>query len=63
MIKRYTKDDLKLDVTYIVDVNTNYINEGEVYMLDAKAGMIKMKYDKGSKVLSNPELIVKQSSC
>ena len=46
LVKRYTKDDLKLDATYIVDVNTNYISEGEVYLLDAKAGMIRIKYDK-----------------
>ncbi len=31
---------------YIVDVNTNYASLGEVYLLDAKAGLIKMKYDK-----------------
>jgi hypothetical protein len=48
------KNDLKLEVTYIVDVNTNYLGEGEVYLLDAQAGMIKMKYNKETKILSDP---------
>jgi hypothetical protein len=28
LIKRYTKTDFNLDVTYIVDVNTNYVDQG-----------------------------------
>lgn len=49
LIKRYKKDDLDIEMTYVVDVNTNYVNYGEIYVLDAKKGLIKIQYNRMSK--------------
>ncbi len=42
---------------------TQYVEQGEIYLLDAKAGLIRMKFDSKTKKLSDPEIIVSQSNC